>query len=45
MIAKVIWKAKKTGSGRAPVTLSRAPGRPNLARSPMIGFDPEKARL
>ena len=29
----------------APVTAPRTSGRPNLARSPMIGFEPEKARL
>ena len=45
MIAKVIWKAKKTLSGSVPLTASRPTGRPNFARSPMNGFEPEKARL
>ena len=45
MMAKVIWKAKNTVSGIWPVTWPRTPCRPNLAKSPISGAAPEKARL
>jgi hypothetical protein len=46
MIAKVIWNMKKRFSGIIPVRLARLTcSRPNLARSPISGPEPENARL